>query len=57
MAADIVESVMIEKDNGRKLCAFFSEITMTRNVAWSSSLHLNKLALFLTKPQQVRSLK
>ena len=23
MAADIVESVMTEKDNGRKLCAFF----------------------------------
>ena len=58
MPTDVVESVMTAKESGRKQCEtfFFSERIITRQVAWSS-LHLNKLALFSTKPQQCRNLK
>ena len=55
MPTDVVESVMTAKESGRKQCEnFFSERIITRQVAWSSPLHLNKLALFSTKPQQCR---
>ena len=55
MPTDVVKSVMTAKDNGRKLCEhFFSERIMTRNVARSSPLNLNKLTLFSTKPHQCR---
>ena len=46
MPPDVVTNIMNAKDNGRKLCdKFFSERIATADIAWSSTLHLNKLTL------------
>ena len=55
MPHEVVTNVINAKDNGRKLCdKFFSERIATADIAWSSTLHLNKLTLFSGNTQQCR---